>query len=162
MTPLPPPQQRSVPVHSWRLAVLCVLVATSLFVGACGSDDDNSTTGSQSAAAPTSTPTPAAKRKPATGSGSTVSLQPKGDQLLFDTNALTAKAGKVTVDFTNDSAIPHNVTLIDSANKTLGETPTFDGGTKSFTATLKAGTYTYYCSVPGHREAGMQGTLTVK
>ena len=39
---------------------------------------------------------------------------------------------------------------------------TFDGGTKSFSATLKAGTYTYYCSVPGHRQAGMQGTLTVK
>jgi plastocyanin len=137
-----------------------LLVATSLFVGACGSGDDDSNTGSQSAAAPTSTPTP--NSKPATGSGSTVSLQPKGDQLLFDTNTLTAKAGKVRVDFTNDSAISHNVTLINSANKTLGETPTFDGGTKSFNATLKAGTYTYYCSVPGHREAGMQGTLTVK
>jgi plastocyanin len=112
----------------------------------------------------TSRPTPATPpaTKPATGSGSTVSLQPKGDQLLFDTNTLTAKAGKVTVDFTNGSAIAHNVTLIDSANKTLGETPTFDGGTKSFSATLKAGTYTYYCSVPGHRQAGMQGTLTVK
>jgi plastocyanin len=160
---MPPthPQQRSVPIHSWRLAVLCLLVATSLFVGACGSGDDDTNTGSQPAAAPTSTPTPPAT-KPATGSGSTVSLQPKGDQLLFDTNTLTAKAGKVTVDFTNDSAIAHNVTLIDSANKTLGETPTFDGGTKSFSATLKAGTYTYYCSVPGHRQAGMQGTLTVK
>jgi plastocyanin len=75
---------------------------------------------------------------------------------------LTAKAGKVTVDFTNDSAIAHNVTLVNSANKNLGATPTFDGGTKSFSATLKPGTYTYYCSVPGHREAGMQGTLTVK
>jgi plastocyanin len=160
MTPLPPPQQRSVPIHSWRLAVLCLLVATSLFVGACGSGASN--TGSQSAAAPTSTPTPAAKSQPATGSGGTVSLQPKGDQLLFDTNTLTAKAGKVTVDFTNDSAIAHNVTLINSANKTLGETPTFDGGTKSFNVTLKAGTYTYYCSVPGHRAAGMQGTLTAK
>ena len=137
--PLPQPQQRSVPIHSRRLAVLCLLVATSLFVGACGSNDDDNNPGSQPAAASTSTPTPAANSKPATGSGSTVSLQPKGDQLLFDTDTLTAKAGKVTVDFTNDSAIPHNVTLIDSANKTLGETPTFDGGTKSFNATLKAG-----------------------
>jgi plastocyanin len=159
--PFPQPQQRRVPIHSWRVAVLCLLVATSLFVAACGGDD-NSNTGSQSAASPTSTPTPAAKSTPATGSGSTVNLQPKGDQLLFDTNTLTAKAGKVTVDFTNNSAIAHNVTLVDSANKNLGKTPTFDGGTKSFSATLKPGTYTYYCSVPGHRQAGMQGTLTVK
>jgi uncharacterized cupredoxin-like copper-binding protein len=40
-------------------------------------------------------------------------------------------------------------------------TPTFMGGTKSMTMTLAAGTYTFYCSVPGHRQAGMQGTLTV-
>ena len=52
--------------------------------------------------------------------------------------------------------------LSNSSNKILGQTPVFDGGTKSFSATLKPGTYTYYCSVPGHREAGMQGTLTVK
>ena len=37
-----------------------------------------------------------------------------------------------------------------------------DGGTKTLTMTLAPGTYTYYCSVPGHRQAGMQGTLTVK
>jgi plastocyanin len=136
-----------------------LLVATSLFVSACGSDDSN--TGSQSVAAPTSTPTPAAKSTPATGSGSTVSLQPKGDQLLFDTDTLTAKAGKVTVDFTNNSALSHDVVVSDQANKVLGQTPVFDGGTKSFNVTLKPGTYTYYCSVPGHRQAGMQGKLTV-
>jgi plastocyanin len=135
------------------MKLLCLVIATSLLVAACGSGDDNS--GSQTAAAPTPTATPANKQ-PATGSAHAVSLAPKGDQLLFDTNQLSAKAGKVTVNFTNDSAIPHNVTLINSANKTL------DGGTKSFNATLKPGTYTYYCSVPGHREAGMQGTLTVK
>jgi uncharacterized cupredoxin-like copper-binding protein len=44
----------------------------------------------------------------------------------------------------------------------VGATPTFMGGTKTLKLTLKAGTYTYYCSVPGHRAAGMQGTLTVQ
>jgi plastocyanin len=68
----------------------------------------------------------------------------------------------VAIKFTNDAALAHNVTLVDASNKILGKTPTFQGGAKSFSATLKAGTYTYYCSVPGHRQAGMQGTLTVK
>ena len=145
-----PPRQRSAPAHSWRLAGLCLMVATSLLVAACGGN--NSDTGSQ-AAAPTSTP---AKSSPGT-----VSLAPKDDQLMFDTNTLTAKAGKVTVNFTNASSLSHNVTLINPANKVLGQTPIFDGGAKSFSVTLKPGTYTYYCAVPGHREAGMQGTLTV-
>jgi plastocyanin len=81
---------------------------------------------------------------------------------MFNTNQLTAKAGKVTIDFTNNSALQHNVTLVNSGNKILGKTSTFAGGAKSFSATVKPGTYTYYCSVPGHRQAGMQGTLTVK
>ena len=81
---------------------------------------------------------------------------------MFDTDTLNAKAGNVTVDFTNDSSIAHDVVVSDQGNKVLGKTPVFNGGTKSFNVTLKPGSYTYYCSVPGHREAGMQGTLTVK
>ena len=148
-----------VPVHSRRLAGLCLLVATSLAVAACG--DDNSTTGTQSGAAPPAKKEPAAKKQPAANSASTVKLAPQGDQLMFDSDTLTAKAGKVTVDFTNNSALSHDVVLVDSANKTLGQTPVFDGGTKSFSVKRPAGSYTYYCSVPGHRQAGMQGTLTV-
>jgi uncharacterized cupredoxin-like copper-binding protein len=43
----------------------------------------------------------------------------------------------------------------------VGATPTFSGGSKTLVVHLKPGTYTFYCSVPGHRAAGMQGTLTV-
>ncbi|MEA2466282.1 MAG: quinohemoprotein ethanol dehydrogenase [Thermoleophilaceae bacterium] len=105
-------------------------------------------------------PTPGGASPPS--SPSSLNLAAKGNQLLFNTNTLTAKAGKVTIDFTNNSALQHNVTLTNSGNKILGKTPTFAGGSKSLSATLKPGTYTYYCSVPGHRQAGMQGTLTVK
>jgi plastocyanin len=108
----------------------------------------------------TPTPTPGSASPPS--SPSSLNLAAKGSQLLFNTNKLTAKAGKVTIDFANNSALQHNVTLVNSGNKILGKTPTFVGGSKSFSATLKPGTYTYYCSVPGHRQAGMQGTLTVK
>ena len=91
-----------------------------------------------------------------------VKLDAVDDQLAFNTDHATANAGKVTVDFTNNSALDHDVVLTDSQNKILGKTPVFQGGSKSFTTKLEPGTYTYYCSVPGHRQAGMQGTLTVK
>jgi plastocyanin len=80
---------------------------------------------------------------------------------MFNTNSLTAKAGKVTIAFANSTSIGHNFTLADSSGKVLGATPTFTGGSKTLSVSLKPGTYTYYCSVPGHRQAGMQGTLTV-
>ncbi len=62
---------------------------------------------------------------------------------------------------TNMSPTEHNLTIA-QGSKVLGATPTFTGGKKSLTLTLAAGTYTFYCSVPGHRQAGMEGTLTVQ
>jgi plastocyanin len=58
--------------------------------------------------------------------------------------------------------LEHDVTVASSAGAVEGATPKFSGETKSLTLNLKAGTYTFYCSVPGHRQAGMQGTLTVQ
>jgi plastocyanin len=82
--------------------------------------------------------------------------------LMFDANTLSvkAKAGKVTIVFTNASPVAHNVAVA-QGTKVLGSTPTFMGGSKTLVLSLKPGTYTYYCTVPGHRQAGMQGTLTV-
>jgi plastocyanin len=81
--------------------------------------------------------------------------------LKYTKSSLTTAPGKVTIVFTNKSPLAHDVVLINSKNKILGKTPVFDHGSKSFTVTLTAGKYTYYCSVPGHRQAGMQGTLKV-
>ncbi len=89
-----------------------------------------------------------------------ITANPYG-QLKYTQSSLKTTPGKVTIDFTNKSPMQHDVVLINSKNKILGQTPIFSGGTKSFTVTLTAGMYIYYCSVPGHREAGMQGTLTV-
>jgi uncharacterized cupredoxin-like copper-binding protein len=83
-----------------------------------------------------------------------------GGQLSFDTKQLSAKAGTVTIALTNAAPLEHNVTIAQGST-VLGATPTFTGGSKSVTLTLKPGTYTFYCSVPGHRQAGMEGTLSV-
>jgi plastocyanin len=86
---------------------------------------------------------------------------PEG-QLAFEEKEVTAKAGNDTIDLTNQSSTPHNVTIEDSSGKVLGETETLAEGSSSATVDLKPGTYTFFCSVPGHREAGMEGTLVVK
>jgi plastocyanin/mono/diheme cytochrome c family protein len=95
------------------------------------------------------------------GSTLDVSADPSG-ALAFQQSSLSAKAGKVKIDFTNQSPVQHNVTISDSSGKTLGATQTITGGSTSTSVDLKAGTYTFFCSVPGHEQAGMKGMLTVK
>ena len=92
------------------------------------------------------------------GSSLALAANPQG-QLTYNTKQLSAKAGTVTITMTNMSPVEHNVTVAEGS-KVLGATPTFNGGTKALTLKLKPGKYTFYCSVPGHRQAGMEGTLT--
>jgi plastocyanin len=150
--------------------MLALLVALLALAG-CGSSSSSSSSTAASTSTPaettpttssasTSTPAPAPA---ASGGSSSVKLEanPEG-QLEYNTKALTAKAGKVSVDFTNSSSLPHNVTIESSSGEKVGATPTFAGGSKSLSVNLKPGTYKFFCSVPGHRQAGMEGTLTVK
>jgi plastocyanin len=120
-----------------------------------------STSTSTSATSPTATTgTPAPPSSPAAASTSlTLAANPEG-QLSYNTKQLSAKAGKVTITMANMAPEEHNVTVAQGST-VLGATPTFQGGSKTLTLNLKAGTYTFYCSVPGHRQGGMEGTLTV-
>ena len=139
-----------------------------LALAGCGSSSSST---SSSAAAPTSAAaTPTTSSSSATsatpapaGAGQTLSLaaNPEG-QLKYNTTSLTAKAGKVSIDFTNMAPLGHNVTVASASGAVVGATPTFQGGSKTLSLNLKPGTYKFYCSVPGHRMAGMEGTLTVK
>ena len=112
---------------------------------------------SSSASATTTTAT-APVTSPASGA---VALEAVPNQIAFNTKSLSAKAGKVTITMSNMSSLEHNVTIA-QGTKVLGATPTFSGGKRTLTVQLKPGTYTFYCSVPGHRQAGMEGTLTVQ
>jgi plastocyanin len=89
-----------------------------------------------------------------------LSADPSG-ALKFDTAALDAAAGPVTIVMTNTSAVPHNVSIKGAGVDQHGNTVE-NGGKSTVTAGLKPGAYEFYCSVPGHEQAGMKGTLTVK
>ena len=82
-------------------------------------------------------------------------------QLAYVTKVATAPAGALEVESKNASSTPHDIALEGSGVNEKGETVS-NGGVSKLSATLKPGEYTYYCSLPGHREGGMEGKLTVK
>jgi plastocyanin len=154
------------------LTVLGVALALGLVaLAGCGSSSSST---SSATSTPASTATTTATTPPTTSSATQTTAPPGGaaqtltlaaspeGQLKFTSSSLTAKAGKVTINFENKAPVEHNVTVASSSGAVLGATPTFMGGSKTLMVTLKAGTYKFYCSVPGHRQAGMEGTLEVK
>lgn len=142
------------------LAVLIVAALAAIGLAACGGGgNDNST---NAASTPAST-TPAGGGGGAGGGGSTVAIStPGGSTLAYDQKNVSAKAGSVTINFDNREALQHDVAVADSSGKVLGQTDLVSSGTANATVDLQPGTYTFYCTVPGHRDAGMEGTLTVK
>ena len=87
---------------------------------------------------------------------------PETGDLVFDPDSLEARVGEVAIDYTNPSEVPHNV-AIEGDGEELAQSETVAGGdSAAATVALEAGEYVYYCSIPGHREAGMEGTLTVE
>jgi plastocyanin len=98
----------------------------------------------------------------AQGGGETVKVSSPADgSTVFEPSKLTAKAGSVTIDYDNPSPVDHSI-AIEGGGETLGESETAADATLTASADLEPGKYVYYCTVPGHREAGMVGTLTVK
>jgi plastocyanin len=153
-----------------RAPFLSTACLAALVIAGCGSSSSSSSSSSTStttaaAPPPSSSASSAAPASSATASGGggalTVAADPQG-ALKFSTTSLTATAGSDKITFVNQSPVGHNLTIADANGAVVGASPTFSGSSKTVSVTLKPGTYTYYCSVPGHRAAGMQGTLTVK
>jgi plastocyanin len=130
------------------LPLMLVLAAFVLALSACGGGSSSSTT-------------PATTGGGGGGGGSTVkiSADPSG-ALKYEQTDVSATAGSITIDFTNMSSVPHDVTI--EGNGASGATDQITDSTTSTTVDLDPGTYTFFCSVDGHRAAGMEGTLTVK
>jgi plastocyanin len=118
------------------------------------------TPGATTPTATTPAPTPGAPAPRTTE----IDADPSG-ALAFLQKSVSLKAGKVTIKFVNRAPVPHNLTIqkgTGASGPFVAGTATFASASAKLNATLKPGTYTFYCSVPGHRAAGMQGTLTVK
>jgi plastocyanin len=143
---------RTVAAERAVMAVTAVLVVGTLTAAVA-------TSGGSTSATATATPAGGAATQGAAGPLKQAA-NPEG-KFSFAAKQLTAKAGKVTIDFTNASSLEHNLTIA-QGSKVLGATPTFQGATKTLALKLAPGTYTFYCSVPGHRAAGMEGKLTVQ
>ena len=130
------------------LPLVLVLTAFVFALSACGGGSSSSST------------TPATTGGGGGGGGSTVqiSADPSG-ALKYEQTDVSATAGSITIDFTNMSSLPHDVTI--EGNGASGATDQITDSTTSTTVDLEPGTYTFFCSVDGHRAAGMEGTLTV-
>lgn len=162
-----------------KFAALLALLLAAVALVACGGGSDNTNEGTSPAAGAVEEAEETAEeageeaeekgeeveKEAEGGSAGSASVEFEADpsgNLAFTTDSATSKAGKVTVNFNNSSPVPHDVAIEDSSGKTLGETEVIAEGSDSTTVNLKPGEYTFYCTVPGHRQAGMEGTLTVK
>jgi plastocyanin len=146
-----------------KVAALLALALAAVALVACGSSNDNSTTTTSGGESTSGATSGGGKEESSGGSASTLKIEADpGGELAYTTDTATAKAGKVTVDFKNPQALTHDVQIEDAQGKDVGGTELIASGEDSTTVDLKPGTYHYFCSVPGHREAGMEGTLTVK
>ena len=145
-----------------RWLALVMSVAALGLVAGCGDDDDEE---AADGGATTEQPAPAdtgpAETETEAAEGGELTISADESQLAFDTTELTAPAGSVTITMDNPSTIPHNVSIEGQGVDEEGETVQ-QGDTSTVTAELDPGEYTFYCSVAGHQEAGMEGTLTVE
>src|SRR4029078_6279604 len=130
------------------LPLMLVLIAFVLALSACGGGSTASST------------TPATTGGGGAGGGSTVKISADPSGALKDEQTdVSATAGSISIYFTNMSSLPHDVTI--EGNGASGATDQITDSTTSTTVDLEPGTYTFFCSVDGHRAAGMEGTLTV-
>jgi plastocyanin len=96
-------------------------------------------------------------------SGDSVDLSaPEDGSLAYEPDSLQAPAGNVTIKFTNPAVVGHDVHIEGDGEDLAASDVVADGETTEASADLEPGDYTFYCSIPGHREGGMEGTLTVE
>lgn len=110
--------------------------------------------GSSAASAVSSTSATGSSAASASGSGTTINVVAKDFAFALDKSSVPA--GNVSFVMRNDGPSPHNIQINNKTSDTVNA-----GVTTTLTVNLPAGTYTYVCTVPGHEQLGMKGTLKV-
>ena len=143
--------------RSLAVSLALFAIAIPLTLAACGGDDDETTTAASESE--TTTTEEATGSASASGSGGTVKI---GEvEYKLNPSDPTTKAGKVTLDVSNDGAVTHNLEIEGSGIEE--ETPDLSPGDNAkLTVDLKPGTYEIYCAIDDHKGLGMEGELTVQ
>lgn len=128
-----------------------------------GGQPQASSGGNQQPVQTTGTTGGAAQTQGSTGGAETLDVSSPADGgLIFQPDGLTAQPGNVTITYDNPSPVPHSIAVATANGNVLGEVQPFTDGKQSVDlSNLAPGKYIFYCTVPGHREAGMEGNLTV-
>lgn len=114
-----------------------VMLAIALLLAACGGGGD----------------------EPASSEPASSAVQIEAGDLYFEPDAVRAAAGEISITLENVGAVEHDLLVEEPGNVLVVHVN--PGETATGTIDLEPGTYTIYCDVPGHRAAGMEGTLTV-
>ena len=148
-----------------KIAALLVLALASVALVACGGSDSSTPSTPSGGEASGGAAAESGEKSGGGEAGGSSTLKFEADpngELAYTTTTASTKAGKVTIDFNNPQGLTHDVAIEDAQGEEVGKTDLIASEETSTTVDLKPGTYTFYCSVPGHREAGREGTLTVK
>jgi plastocyanin len=135
-------------MRAFRILAVVAIAATFGLVAGCGGDDDDDET-----AATEATTTEA---EAAGGGGTTVGMT----EYAFDPADETVTAGD-TITAQNDGELPHNYTIEAGGDEvTSGDVD--PGSSGEVTVDVDPGEYDVICTIPGHAEQGMEGTITVE
>jgi plastocyanin len=159
-----------------KVVALLAVVAFAVAFAACGSDSGDSSTaanaqatsdeGGGATSAKANAQANFDKEHPGSAEFGSPPLEfeadPGGD-LAYTADEVTAKEGNVTIEFTNPQPTPHNVKVEALPSHGSVTTRTIKDGFDAITITLNAKEkFIFYCTVPGHRKAGMEGIVKVK
>jgi plastocyanin len=168
------PGKRGLPAFLTLTAALFVgMMFAVFFFGREPSEGraEGGSTGAEAPPASTAAPPPPPSTTPSTKSTTTKpsaappaapkSVPVKESEFKIELPSTSLAPGKYTFELTNDGHIGHDL-VVDGPGVSDEKTPVIDGGkTAKLSVELKSGTYDFYCSVPGHKQAGMDVKIKV-